>query len=91
MKRRRANHLNELMIVNPGLPNQPQAVYLGKDGYLYEAPGLGELAEPPAASRLFLGEDGMLYEMRGHGLGALPATHGQLLLGEDGMLYEIVD
>ena len=61
--------LDELMIVNPGLPPSPTTWLLGEDGGLYQISPLGEDAGPEAAlgtpepmPDFFLGDDGTLYE-----------------------------
>jgi hypothetical protein len=61
--------LDELMIVNPGLPPSHTTWFLGEDGGLYQIGPLGERATREAAlgdsERLptfFLSDDGTLYE-----------------------------
>ena len=61
--------LDELMIVNPGLPPAETTWFLGEDGGLYQIRPLGEGAGPEAAlgdseplPSFFLGDDGTLYE-----------------------------
>ena len=61
--------LDELMIVNPGLPPSTTAWFLGEDGGLYEVRPLGEdatreaaLGDPERLPSVFLGDDGTLYE-----------------------------
>ena len=61
--------LDELMIVNPGLPPSTTTWFLGDDGGLYQVNPLGEGAPREAAlgdseplPNFFLGDDGTLYE-----------------------------
>jgi hypothetical protein len=61
--------LDELMIVNPGLPPPTTTWFLGEDGGLYEIRPLGEdaaheaaLGDPEGLPNFFLGDDGTLYE-----------------------------
>ena len=61
--------LDELMIVNPGLPASDTTWLLGDDGGLYQITPLGEDAIREAAlgdaeqlPNFFLGDDGTLYE-----------------------------
>lgn len=61
--------LDELMIVNPGLPPAHTTWFLGGDGGLYQISRLGEDATSEAAlgdaeqlPTFFLGDDGTLYE-----------------------------
>jgi hypothetical protein len=61
--------LDELMIVNPGLPPSTTTWFLGEDGGLYQISPLGEDATREAAlgdseplPNFFLGDDGTLYE-----------------------------
>jgi hypothetical protein len=61
--------LDELMIVNPGLPPPMTTWFLGEDGALYEIRPLGEdatreaaLGDPERLPNFFLGDDGTLYE-----------------------------
>ena len=62
--------LDELMIVNPGLPPSSTTTwFLGEDGGLYQITPLGEDATREAAlgdseplPTFFLGDDGTLYE-----------------------------
>ena len=61
--------LDELMIVNPGLPPSTTTWLLGDDGGLYEVRPLREdaaretaLGEPEPLPTFFLGDDGTLYE-----------------------------
>lgn len=62
--------LDELMIINPGVPKTLDSVFLGDDGVLYQL-------QPPASQGvgdLFLGDDGMLYQLQGY----LPDRHPSL-------------
>ncbi len=61
--------LDELMIVNPGLPPSRTTWFLGEDGGLYQISAPGEDAIREAAlgdseplPTFFLGDDGTLYE-----------------------------
>ena len=78
MKMKQPNQLNELMIVNPGIPGNEKFLgrtqfFLGDDGTLYlhkgfapfsQAAVLGETdLDVTTLSRYFLGEDGTLYEV----------------------------
>jgi hypothetical protein len=61
--------LDELLIVNPGLPPPPTTWFLGDDGGLYQisplgadTPGEAALGDPDRIPAFFLGEDGTLYE-----------------------------
>lgn len=96
MKKKQLRGLDELMIVNPGLPGS-EAVFLGQDGRLYQ------VAEPPETEtlqepgQLFLGDDGTLYQVEGldeiGDLGQIGdfGSLGQFFLGEDGTLYQAQD
>jgi hypothetical protein len=94
MKRRRRFGLDELMIINPGVPGLG-ACYLGQGSTLYQVQGLDE-TEDPAVGQFFLGEDGALYQVQGlaefslSGLAERWGGLGRFFLGEDGMLYEVV-
>jgi hypothetical protein len=101
MANKRFSGLDELMIVNPGLPSEERTLYLdqvflGEDGALYRLEGLqaedslGELAE------FYLGEDGTLYRLESFGplhephIGAVEEIRNPqrcYFLGEDGTLY----
>ncbi|MCX7595733.1 MAG: hypothetical protein N2235_18625 [Fischerella sp.] len=78
--------LDELMIVNPGLPGSG-AFFLGEDGTLYQVQGLGE-AEELQGGEFFLGEDGTLYQVQGLGESE-ELQGGEFFLGEDGRLYQV--
>jgi hypothetical protein len=62
--------LDELMIVNPGLPPSSTTTwFLGEDGGLYQISPLGEdanretaLGDSEPLPSFFLGDDGTLYE-----------------------------
>lgn len=61
--------LDELMIVNPGLPPSNTTWFLGDDGGLYQISPLGEaatreaaLGDPEPLPNFFLADDGTLYE-----------------------------
>ncbi len=82
MAKHSSPELNELMIVNPGVPGS-LGVFLGEDGILYEVRELSA-NDPLANQQLLLGDDNTLY-----GLGEIGThvTSGQYFLGEDGTLY----
>lgn len=55
--------LDELMIVNPGLPGDSDTLFLGEDGIYAlqrDRPRLQGIGE------VFLGDDGMLYQLQGY-------------------------
>ena len=56
--------LDELMIVNPGLPPNETTWLLGDDGSLYrfDPPNVAGLSGDESVPRYFLGDDGTLYE-----------------------------
>lgn len=61
--------LDELMIVNPGLPPSETTWFLGEDGGLYQisplsedAAGTSALGDAGPLPNFFLGDDGTLYE-----------------------------
>jgi len=61
--------LDELMIVNPGLPPATTTWFLGEDGALYQIRALAEdgttdaaLGDSEPLPNFFLGDDGTLYE-----------------------------
>jgi hypothetical protein len=76
MAKKRLSGLDELMIVNPGIPIQREharigQIFLGEDGTLYQLESLGHfhtsrLGESEYMKNLcghyFLGEDGTLYQ-----------------------------
>jgi hypothetical protein len=104
MGKRRSPGLDELMIVNPGLPGgstSGEALFLGEDGLLYQVQGLGQEDELRGLRQFFLGEDGTLYQVQGTDLDGLDVSADFLgegdccgsacfFLGEDGRLYEVV-
>jgi hypothetical protein len=96
--------LDELMIVNPS-SSGTEAIFLGKDGALYQVQGLGEEQAQQGIGRYFLGEDGSLYQVESlkdsgtaetaQGSGENPGQEevrafGRYFLGDDGVLYEVV-
>ena len=95
--------LDELMIVNPGSLGT-EAMFLGEDGTLYQAQGLGEENTQQGMGQYFLGGDGSLYQVQGFKAdGSEPANNsgenlgeedgralGRYFLGDDGALYEVV-
>lgn len=104
MQKKRFSGLDELMIVNPGLPNEEQTlrlgqVFLGHDDVLYGADGL-DLNEPHQGfAELYLGEDGILYRLAHFGplgqpylaaIKELQNPDAQYFLGEDGTLYQAI-
>jgi hypothetical protein len=90
MRRGQPLGLDELMIVNPGSPGAA-AIFLGEDGILYQAQGLGREEDLSGLGRFFLGEDGFVYQVQGFGLSedGRPGI-GSFFLGDDGRLYEII-
>jgi len=101
MKKKSFSGLDELMIVNPGLPADKGDLPLGQvffsqDGTLYRLEelhaedSLGEFAE------FYLGEEGTLYRLEG--FPSTPCSCSQKLgtsyrsyfLGADGTLYETI-
>jgi hypothetical protein len=104
MRRDQQLGLDELMIVNPSSLGT-EAVFLGKDGTLYQVRGLGEEEALQGSGQFFLGEDGTLYQVQGvdtgsstgpaeslgEGLGEGKGQElGHYFLGADGALYEVV-
>jgi hypothetical protein len=90
--------MDELMIVNPGLPEEVgtgETIFLGEDGALYQVEGLADGEDASSLAEFYLGDDGRLYQL--HGLEALVAPEGIsgagrlpfYFLGEDGTHYEI--
>ena len=68
MAKKRFSGLDELMIVNPGLPYRERAlpfgqVFIGDDGTLYRLEGPEESQSFGELSEFYLGEDGTLYQM----------------------------
>lgn len=62
--------LDELMIINPGVPKTLDSIFLGSDGVLYQL----QPAARQQGGDLFLGDDGTLYQLQGY----LPAQHPSL-------------
>ena len=90
MAKKRLSGLDELMIVNPGLPNKNRElwlgeVFLGEDGTLYRLRGLQEEESPKQLAEFYLGEDGTLYR-----LGEVGNLYSRYFLGEDGTLYQVI-
>jgi hypothetical protein len=96
--------LDELMIVNPSSSGM-EAMFLGKDGTLYQVQGLGEKTTQQGMGQYVLSGDGSLYQVQGLETGSSdePAKNsdeklgqedgrelGRYFLGEDGVLYEVV-
>jgi hypothetical protein len=88
MKRGQPLGLDELMIVNPGLP-ELRGFFLGANGLLYQLQGLGHREAPPGVGQYFLGNNGILYQMQGLGASADLGSN-RFFLGEDGTLYEVI-
>ena len=67
MAKKRFSGLDELMIVNPGLPHEQALpfgqVFIGDDGTLYRLEGLGETESFGELAEFYLGEDGTLYQV----------------------------
>jgi len=96
--------LNELMIVNPGIPGQEKALslgqlFLGEDGTVYQMQGPEENEPLNGLAEFYLGEDGTLYRLEGLGVAQeslklgepdlSEAAIGRYFLEEDGTLYEV--
>ena len=100
MKKRLHSNQNELMIVNPGLPNSEQAlslgqIFFGDDGYVYQIQGLEEEPTRSGLNDLYLGEDDTLYSLGSPELLGKYETETrgpprQYFLGADGTLYEVI-
>ena len=104
MAKKRFSSLDELMIVNPGLPNEVHTlqlgqVVLGADGGLHGVDGLHANESLRGFTEFYLGEDGTLYRLERFGpldqpdLAAVeefqdPYPH--YFLGEDGTLYQVI-
>jgi len=96
MRRDRRLGLDELMIVNPS-SSQPEVMFLGEDGTLYQVQGLSEEQARQGLGQCFLGHDGFLYQVHdiGEEAGEDPGEDegrelARYFLGADGGLYEIV-
>jgi hypothetical protein len=104
MRKHQQLGLDELMIVNPSASGT-EAVFLGKDGTLYQLRGRGEEEALQGSGQFFLGEDGTLYQVQGFDAGSSTAHAerlsgglgegngqelGHYFLGADGALYEVV-
>ncbi len=55
--------LDELMIINPGLPSS-ETYFLGNDGTVYQLQEIDD--EFPELGELFLGDDGTLYQLQNY-------------------------
>jgi hypothetical protein len=104
MAKKRLSGLDELMLVNPGLPDRERElglgeVFLGEDGTLYRLEGLQAEESRGRLAEFYLGEDGTLYQLERFGpfheprSGAVeklrnPGSH--YFLGEDGTLYQVI-
>ena len=68
--------LDELMIINPGLPSS-ENYFLGDNGTVYQLQAIED--EFPGIGEFFLGEDGTLYQLQGYQLGNLrPPSRNRL-------------
>lgn len=90
MAKKRLSGLDELMIVNPGVPNRERDlrlshVFLGEDGTLYQVQGLQEQESLGQVDEFYLGEDGTLYR-----LSVAKNPDHRYFLGEDGTLYRVI-
>ncbi len=56
--------LDELMIINPGRPDDESILFLGEDGTLYQLQPSEFRSQEP--EELFLGDDGALYQLQGY-------------------------
>jgi hypothetical protein len=104
MANNRFSGMDELMIVNPGLPNKERTlqlgeVFLGEDGVLYSLGGLHAEELARAFAEFYLGEDGTLYRLERFGpldqpylaeVEELENPYPDYFLGEDGMLYQVI-
>ena len=104
MTKKRFSGLDELMIVNPGLPNEERTlqlgqVFLGEDGALYGLDGLQAYEFPRGFAEFYLGEDGTLYRLERFGpldqpylaaVEELQNPYHQYFLGDDGTLYRVM-
>jgi len=104
MAKKRLSGLDELMIVNPGLPDRERElglgqVFLGEDGTLYRLEGLQEAESPRELAEFYLGEDGALYRLESFGPFHEPHLweaedmrnpSSRYFLGEDGTLYQVI-
>jgi hypothetical protein len=88
MRRDRRLGLDELMIVNPS-SSQPEVMYLGEDGTLYQVQGLSEDQARQERGQCVLGQDGSVYQVQGIDEDDVTEFR-QYFLGSDGALYEIV-
>jgi hypothetical protein len=88
MRNERLLGFDELMIVNPS-SSQPEVMFLGEDGTLYQVHGLSEETVLKGLGQCFLGEDGSLYQVQGFDEDDVTEL-GQYFLGSDGALYEIL-
>ena len=104
MAKKRLSGLDELMIVNPGLPDKDRElglgeVFLGEDGALYRLEGLQEGTSPKELAEFYLGEDGALYRLESFGplddprfgeAEEMRTPYSRYFLGEDGTLYQVI-
>jgi hypothetical protein len=104
MTKKRFSGMDELMIVNPGLPNQERTlqlgqVFLGEDSVLYGPGGLQAEESAGAFAEFYLGEDGTLYRLERFGpldqpylaaVEELQYPDQQYFLGQDGTLYQVI-
>lgn len=89
MKKDQSLGLDELMIVNPGLPGAA-GVFLGQDGQLYQIEGFDETPSLQGlAGQVFLGEDNTLYQIQGISDTGDSQSFGHFFLGDDGTLYQV--
>lgn len=104
MAKKRFSGMDELMIVNPGLPNEKQAlqfgqVFLGDGRGVYRLQGLEENELHRELAEFYLGADGTLYRLERFGpldqpylaaVEELQNPYPQYFLGEDGTLYQVI-
>jgi hypothetical protein len=96
MKNQKSMGLDELMIINPGLPEAAgpgsAELFLGEDGRLYEIQGIESEA---GLAAFFLGDDGSLYQLHGAQsmttVGPGERRLPRFFLGEDGTLYQMMN
>jgi hypothetical protein len=104
MAKKRFSGLDELMIVNPGLPDEERTFRLGQvvpgeDGLVYGVGGLHADEALRGFAEFYLGEDGTLYRLERFGpldqpylaaVDELQNPDQQYFLGEDGTLYRVM-
>jgi hypothetical protein len=104
MAKKRFSGLDELMIVNPGLPNREEKlrlgeIFLSEDGTRYRLEGLQKNESSLDLAEFYLGEDGTLYRLERFDpldqpyLAAVEEPQNRytrFFLCEDGTLYQVI-